>query len=67
MAQGTFIVNEIMDVEMIQEIEMILNSFEGVERVLIDIEDREVKMEFDEKIITKEEIISALKTLGYYI
>lgn len=67
MAQGTFIVNEIMDEEMIQEIEMILNSFEGVERVLIDIEDREVKMEFDEKIITKEEIISALKTLGYYI
>ncbi|MGM8215580.1 heavy-metal-associated domain-containing protein [Bacillaceae bacterium W0354] len=67
MAQGTVYIREAIEEKTIQEIEHILNALEGIERVLVDTDDGEVKIEFSEEIINKQAIIDTLKTYGYTV
>ncbi|WP_026905902.1 metal ABC transporter ATPase [Paucisalibacillus globulus] len=57
--QTIFIKEETSEPEIIK-VEEILNQLSGIERVLIDTDDGEVKIEFDEKTISKERIITIL-------
>jgi copper chaperone CopZ len=45
----------------IQQIEQVLNQLDGIERVLVDTADGEVKVEFDEKKISRERIFITLQ------
>ncbi|KPC99284.1 hypothetical protein LR69_02560 [Geobacillus sp. BCO2] len=49
----------------IARIERLLSGLDGVERSLVDTEDGEVKVQFDEKKISKERIILTLQQHGF--
>jgi copper chaperone CopZ len=61
MAEETIFVSEATSGDQIQQIEHLLNQLDGIERVLVDTADGEVKVEFDEKKISREQIVIALK------
>ncbi|HLT55265.1 MAG TPA: hypothetical protein VK057_04095 [Bacillota bacterium] len=67
MAETTIFVKEATTDSIIQQIEQLLNQIDGVERVLIDTEDGEVKLEFDMDKITEEEIASMLMEQNYLL
>lgn len=67
MAETTIFVKEATTDSIIQQIEQLLNQIDGVERVLIDTEDGEVKIEFDMDKITEEEIASMLMEQNYLL
>ncbi|GFZ87334.1 hypothetical protein GCM10010978_28910 [Compostibacillus humi] len=67
MAETTIFVKEATTDSIIQQIEQLLNQIDGVERVLIDTEDGEVKLEFDTDKITEEEIASMLMEQNYLL
>ncbi|MRH41436.1 hypothetical protein GH741_01955 [Aquibacillus halophilus] len=67
MAEKTIYVREAVDGKPIQEIENILNQMNGIERVLIDTDDGEVKIEFDEEKVSTDQIISALKQHEFHL
>lgn len=67
MAETTIFVKEATIDSIIQQIEQLLNQIDGVERVLIDTEDGEVKLEFDTDKITEEEIASMLMEQNYLL
>ncbi|WP_085991547.1 heavy-metal-associated domain-containing protein [Oceanobacillus senegalensis] len=67
MTEVTFFVKEATTEPEIQQIEQLLNEYDGMERVLIDTDDGELKIEFDENIITEEQIATALIEQNYLI
>jgi len=67
MSEETIFINEATSGEPIQIIERLLNELNGVERVLIDTEDGEVKVEFDDKKVSKERIIITLQQHDFSI
>jgi frataxin-like iron-binding protein CyaY len=67
MAEITFFVKEATTGQVIQQIEQILNEYDGMERVLIDTEDGELKIEFNDDIITGEQIATALLEQNYLL
>ncbi|MBS2773032.1 hypothetical protein KFV09_16075 [Anoxybacillus rupiensis] len=67
MSEATFFVTEAVSQQPIQQIEQLLNSLEGVERVLIDTADGEIKVEFDDKKISKERMIITLQQHHFHI
>ena len=67
MSEETIFINEATSSEPIQQIEQFLHELAGIERVLIDTEDGEVKIEFDEKIVSRERIIITLKQHDFCI
>lgn len=67
MAEITFFVKEATTGQVIQQIEQILNEYDGMERVLIDTEDGEIKIEFNDDIITEEQIATALMEQNYLL
>ncbi|MBS4171668.1 heavy-metal-associated domain-containing protein [Bacillus sp. FJAT-49736] len=67
MTQETFIINKATSEESVQEIEQALSQLRGVERVLMDIDDGEVKIEFDENIISSKRILSAIQECSIHI
>lgn len=67
MAETTIFVKEATTDSIIQQIDQLLNQIDGVERVLIDTEDGEVKLEFDMDKITEEEIASMLMEQNYLL
>ncbi|MDL4840377.1 heavy-metal-associated domain-containing protein [Aquibacillus rhizosphaerae] len=67
MNEATIFVKEVTGSKQIQQIEQILNKMDGVERVLIDTDDGEVKVGFDEQKVSKEEIIINLEQNNYYV
>jgi len=67
MGETTIYLKEATAEPQIQQIEYLLNQIEGMERVLIDIDDGEIKMEFDENTITAEEIASTLMEQNFFI
>jgi len=67
MAAETIFVNEATSGKPIQEIESLLNQLDGIERVLLDTTDGEVKVEFDDKKISLEQIVTTLKQHNFHI
>lgn len=67
MAQGTLFIREATQHFQIQQIESILNGLNGVERVLVDTDDGEIKIQFNETIVTKQQILDALKKRNYQV
>ncbi|MDC3416583.1 cation transporter [Aquibacillus salsiterrae] len=61
MANGTVYIRQATDKHTIQHVESILHSLRGMERVLVDTDDGEVKIEYNADITTKEEIVDLLK------
>lgn len=51
----------------IQSLEGILSDVPEVERALIDVEDGEVKITFDENQISEEQIIQRIQIEGFHI
>jgi len=46
-------------------IQMLTSSMDGVKEVFVDYEGKKGTFEFDETKVTKEQIISSIKELGY--
>lgn len=67
MAEATIFVNEARYELPIQQIEDVLNELDGIERVLIDTGDGEIKVEFDDKKISTERIIATLQEYDYEV
>jgi copper chaperone CopZ len=67
MAEETIFVNEATSVQPIQQIEHLLNQLDGIERVLVDTADGEVKIEFDDKKISRERIVITLQQHNFHI
>lgn len=67
MAEITFFVKEATTGQVIQQIEQILHEYDGMERVLIDTGDGELKIEFNDDIITGEQIATALMEQNYLL
>lgn len=67
MAEITLFVKEATTGQVIQQIEQTLNEYDGMERVLIDTEDGEIKIEFNDDVITEEQIATALMEQNYLL
>jgi copper chaperone CopZ len=67
MSKATMFVKELAGENQIQQIEQLLTQMEGVERVLMDTDDGELKVEFDEQKVSKEQIISTLAQNNYHV
>jgi copper chaperone CopZ len=67
MAKATIFVNEATSGQPIQQIEHLLNQLDGIERVLVDTADGEVKVEFDDKKISRERIVITLQQHNFHI
>lgn len=67
MAEETIFVNEATSGKPIQQIERILNQLDGIERVLVDTADGEVRVEFDNKKVSKERIVITLQQNDFHI
>ncbi|PKR86554.1 heavy-metal-associated domain-containing protein [Heyndrickxia camelliae] len=61
MAEETIFVNDATSEKPIQEIERLLHQLDGIERVLLDTSDGEIKVEFDDEKISIEQIVNTLK------
>lgn len=67
MAEITIVVTEATSDPSIQQVERLLSQLNGIERALVDTADGEVKIEFDDKIISKELISDTLTQHGFQI
>lgn len=67
MMETTFFVKEAISEQPIMDIEQILFKMNGVERVLVDTTDGEIKVEFDNKKISRERIVITLQQHNFYI
>ena len=67
MAEETISVNEATSGEPIQQIERLLNQLDGIERVLVDTADGDVKIAFDDKKISRERIVLTLQQHNFHI
>ncbi|MFD2759611.1 heavy-metal-associated domain-containing protein [Lentibacillus juripiscarius] len=61
MAEITIYANEATSGEPIQQIEQALHQLDGIERVLADTDDGELKIEFDEEKISGKRIVGTLQ------
>jgi hypothetical protein len=66
MAEETIFVSEAISEEPIQQIEHLLNQLDGIERVLVDTTDGEVMVEFDDRKISKEQIVLTLQQHNFH-
>jgi copper chaperone CopZ len=66
MSETTIFIKEATGEKQIQQIEQLINQMEGVERVLVDTDDGELKIEFDDRKVSKDEILSALEQNNYH-
>ena len=67
MAKISIVINEEISEHSIQEVELLLSQLDGIERALLDTTDGEVKIEFDDKIISKEHIFLTMQQQGFQI
>lgn len=66
MAEVTITVKEAMSGPRIQEIEHFLHELDGIDRVLVDTADGDVKIEFDDKKISGERIVGSLQKHNFH-
>lgn len=67
MGEITFFVKEATTEPHIRNIEDLLRQYDGLERVLIDTSDGEIKIEYNEEMISDEQIATALMEENYII
>ena len=65
--EETIFIKQATSEEPIQAIEQCLHELNGVERVLIDTDDGEVKIEYDEQMISRERIMITLNQHDFTI
>ena len=65
--EETIFIKEAISKEPIQAIERFLHELNGIERVLIDTDDGEVKIEYDEQMISRERIMITLNQHDFTI
>ncbi len=66
-AETTFFVKEATSAQPIQTLETMLAEMDGIERALVDTEDGEVKIQFDETKVSEERIAITLQQHGFHI
>lgn len=67
MAGTTIHVKEAKTEQAIQTLESILVKMDGIERALVDMEDGEVKIEYDENQVTHEQITNKIQQHGLHL
>lgn len=67
MSQITIYVKEATDVKTIQSLETNLLNLNGIERALVDVEDGEVKISYNEGDISKEQLLNMIEQHGLHI
>ncbi|MFC3882131.1 heavy-metal-associated domain-containing protein [Bacillus songklensis] len=67
MANTTIYVKEATAEQPIQTLESILVQIDGVERALVDMEDGEVKIEYNEEQVTQEQIVKRIQQHGLHL
>ncbi|GAA0503039.1 hypothetical protein GCM10008986_33350 [Salinibacillus aidingensis] len=67
MPHNTLFIKEATAHENIQELEELLMNVSGVERVLVDPDDGEIKVEYNEDEIELQEIASNIVSQGFHI
>lgn len=66
MAEVTITVKEATAGPTIQKIEQFLHELDGIDRVLVDTADGDVKIQFDAKKITGERIVASLQQHNFH-
>lgn len=66
MKEKTIFIKEAIKAEPIQEVESNLMQIDGIERVLIDVEDGELKIAYDERKIDIGKILIEIQQLGLH-
>lgn len=51
----------------IRALEGVITAMDGVERALVDTADGEVKITFDEKVLSQEQLIERIRQDGFHI
>ncbi|HWO96243.1 MAG TPA: heavy metal-associated domain-containing protein [Bacillus sp. (in: firmicutes)] len=67
MADTTIHVKEAKTEQAILTLESILVKMDGIERALVDMEDGEVKIEYDENQVTYEQITNRIQQHGLHL
>ncbi|WP_234998405.1 hypothetical protein [Salirhabdus sp. Marseille-P4669] len=67
MAHNTLFIKEAHGHHNIQMLEAFLMNLPGIERVLVDTDDGEIKVEFDEEEIQLTHIVQQLETSNFHI
>jgi copper chaperone CopZ len=67
LADITVFVKEATKEQPIQEIEEILMKLDGIERALVDVNDGELKITYNENQIEQEQIINRIKQHGLHL
>ncbi|MDQ0243481.1 copper chaperone CopZ [Bacillus fengqiuensis] len=67
MADTTIRVKEATTDQAIQTLESILVQMDGIERALVDMEDGEVKIEYDENQVKHEQIMNKIQQHGLHL
>ncbi|WP_409253119.1 heavy-metal-associated domain-containing protein [Bacillus sp. SCS-153A] len=63
----TLYVKEATERGTIQELENILLEMDGVERALVDTEDGEVKISYDESRLSRQEVVETIQQNGFQV
>lgn len=63
----TVYLKEVDKEQPIQTLEAILSGMDGIERALVDIEDGEVKIEYNENELSMEKIMNKILQNGFHI
>lgn len=67
MEEITIFVKEATSEQPIRTLETILIQMEGIERALVDIDDGEVKITYDENLVGHEKIKNSIQEYGLHI
>jgi cation transport ATPase len=67
MGTSTFFINKIDGEKDIQSLEQYLSAIPGIERVLMDTADNELKIEFNEQEIEQKYIVEKIEGQGFKI
>ncbi|MCP8970065.1 heavy-metal-associated domain-containing protein [Ectobacillus ponti] len=67
MAEATLHVTDANSAESIQALEGILKDLHGVERALVDTSDGEVKIQYDDTLVSQERIVITLQQHGFHL
>ncbi|MEH7501521.1 heavy metal-associated domain-containing protein [Neobacillus drentensis] len=63
----TVYLNEAVKEQPIQTLETILAGMNGIERALVDLEDGEVKIEYNENQLSQEKIMDKILQNGFHV
>jgi sulfur transfer complex TusBCD TusB component (DsrH family) len=67
MAHSTFFISEATGEKGIQSLERFLINYNGIERALVDTDDGEVKIEYNEKEVELYQIAEDIEARGFHI